>query len=77
MDGWPFYVTTDNDFIRTNPSHIYGFAIDLKETGLAYQAQQFATPEPASFVLGGLALVALAAKQTKRLKPRGERSLPI
>jgi len=70
------YVTTDNDFIGTNPSYIYGFAIDLKETGLAYQAQQFATPEPASFVLGGLALVALAAKQTKRLKPRGQRSLP-
>jgi hypothetical protein len=50
-------VSSDNDFLSANPTHIYAFAIDAAD--LNYVAQ--AAPEPASLALFGFGLAGLAA----------------
>jgi len=59
-------VSVDNDFAENLPSSIFGFAIDARDLP-GYQAQAVAAiPEPSSYLLTGLGLIALAIARVRR-----------
>lgn len=60
----PLYVTSDNDFNVNQPSRIYAFAIE-KSALPGYEAQQF-VPEPSTFALAGIALLAVGTLRRRR-----------